>query len=78
VTGEVTHSGAIPLMPNMSVLQALASAGFTQFANLKNIYILRTENGQQVKIPFNYKEVVKGRRPDQNIPLKPGDTIVVP
>jgi polysaccharide export outer membrane protein len=65
-------------MPNMSVLQALASAGFTQFANLKNIYILRTENGQQVKIPFNYKEVVKGRRPDQNIPLKPGDTIVVP
>ncbi|HWW13921.1 MAG TPA: polysaccharide biosynthesis/export family protein [Candidatus Dormibacteraeota bacterium] len=78
VTGEVTHTGAIALMPNMTVLQALASAGFTQFANLKNIYILRTENGQQVRIPFNYKEVVKGRRPEQNIPLKPGDTIVVP
>ena len=78
VTGEVTHTGAIALMPNMTMLQALASAGFTQFANLKAIYLLRTENGLQVKLPFNYKEVVKGRHPEQNIFLKPGDTIVVP
>jgi polysaccharide biosynthesis/export protein len=78
VTGEVTHTGPIALMPNMTMLQALASAGFTQFANLKGIYLLRTENGQQVKLPFNYKEVVKGRHPEQNIMLKPGDTVVVP
>ena len=76
--GEVTHTGAMPLIPNMTVLQALASAGFTQFANTKGIYILRTENGKQQKIPFNYKQVIKGESMEQNIPLKPGDTIVVP
>jgi len=78
VTGEVTHSGPMNLLPHMTVLQALAEAGFTQFANLKSIYLLRTENGQQVKIPFNYKDVVKGNHPEQNIALKPGDTVVVP
>jgi polysaccharide export outer membrane protein len=78
VTGEVTHSGAMPLLPSMTVLQALSSAGFTQFANVKGVYLLRTENGRQVKLPFNYKEVVKGNHPEQNIMLKPGDTVVVP
>jgi polysaccharide export outer membrane protein len=78
VTGEVIHTGPMVLLPHMTVLQALAQAGFTQFANPKNIYVLRTENGKQVKLPFNYKEVVKGNHPEQNIELKPGDTIVVP
>jgi len=78
VTGEVVHSGPMPLLPHMTMLQALAQAGFTQFANLKGIYLLRTENGKQDKLPFNYKEVVKGNHPEQNIVLKPGDTLVVP
>jgi len=78
VTGEVLHTGAINLLPHMTVLQALSNAGFTQFANMKGIYILRTVNGQQQRIPFNYKDVVKGRHPEQNIELKAGDTIVVP
>jgi polysaccharide export outer membrane protein len=78
VTGEVTHTGAMPLLPNMTMLQALATSGFTQFANRKAIYLLRMENGKQVKLPFNYREVVKGRNPEQNILLKPGDTVVVP
>jgi polysaccharide biosynthesis/export protein len=78
VTGEVAHTGAMPLLPNMTMLQALAAAGFTQFANLKGIYVLRMENGKQVKLPFNYREVIKGNHPEQNIPLKPGDTVVVP
>src|SRR5215471_10610953 len=78
VTGEVLHTGPMPLLPNMTILQALSAAGFTQFANLKNIYLLRTENGRQVKMPFNYKEVVKGNHPEQNFMLKPGDTVVVP
>jgi polysaccharide biosynthesis/export protein len=78
VTGEVVHSGPITLLPHMTVLQALAQAGFTQFANIKAIYLLRTENGKQEKLPFNYKEVVKGNHPEENILLKPGDTLVVP
>lgn len=79
VTGEVTRAGAFPLLPNMTVLQALSSSGgFTQFARLKNIYLLRIEDGKQVKLPFNYKEAVNGKKPEQNVLLQPGDVIVVP
>ena len=79
LTGEVNHPGALPLLPNMTVLQALSSAGgFTQFAKLKSIYIMRTENGKQVRHPFNYKEVVKGNLAEQNMLLQPGDVIVIP
>jgi len=79
VLGEVLHTGPMPLLPHMTMLQALSTAGFTQFANLKAIYLLRVqENGQQTKLPFNYKEAIKGRGTQQNIVLKPGDTIVVP
>src|SRR5258708_1660355 len=47
VTGEVSRAGAYPLLPQMTVLQALSSSGgFTQFARLKNIHILRTVNGE--------------------------------
>jgi polysaccharide export outer membrane protein len=63
----------------MTVLTALAGAGgFTQFAKTKKIHILRTENGVQKKFKFNYNEVIKGNRAEENILLKPGDTIVVP
>jgi polysaccharide biosynthesis/export protein len=78
VSGEVLHSGPIQLLPHMTMLQALSQAGFNQFANLKGIYLLRTENGKQERIPFNYKDVIKGNHPEQNIMLKPGDTVVVP
>lgn len=79
VTGEVLKAGAYALLPNMTVLQALSSSGgFTQFARIKNIYVLRTENGKQTKVPFNYKEAVSGKNPGQNIELLPGDVIVVP
>jgi polysaccharide export outer membrane protein len=75
---EVLHPGSTVLQPNMTVLQALASSGFTQFANTKGIYILRTENGKQQKIAVNYRSLIKGESIDKNIVLKPGDTVVVP
>lgn len=79
VTGEVTRPGAFPLLPNMTILQALSSSGgFTQFARLKNIYVLRMEDGKQVKHPFNYKDAISGKHPEQNIMLEGGDVIVVP
>jgi polysaccharide biosynthesis/export protein len=76
--GEVLHPGALNLLPNMTVLQALASCGFTQFANTKGIYVLRNDGGKQKKISVPYKKLIKGEAMDQNIILKPGDTIVVP
>jgi len=79
ILGEMTRPGAYPLLPGMTVLQALSSAGgFTPFANMKKIYVLRSDGGKQEKFPFNYKEVVKGKNADQNIVLKAGDQIVVP
>jgi polysaccharide export outer membrane protein len=79
ILGEVNRAGAYPLLPNMTLLQGLSSAGgFTQFANLKKIYMFRMENGKQVKYPFNYKDVLSGKATDQNVVLKAGDTIVVP
>ena len=66
-------------IPGMTVLQAISSGGgFTQYARTKAIYVLRNENGKQVKYPFNYKDVLGGKKPEQDIALKAGDTIVVP
>lgn len=78
LTGEVIKSGAMPMLPNMTVLQALSSAGLNQFARTKGIYILRVENGKQEKLPVNYRKLVKGQDIEQNYRLQPGDTIVVP
>lgn len=79
VTGEVTHPGALPLLPSMTVLQALSSTGgFTQFARLSSIYVLRTASGKKVKYPFDYKDVVAGKKQGQDIELQPGDVVVVP
>jgi polysaccharide export outer membrane protein len=77
LVGEVTHTGATPLLPNMTVLQALSSAGLNQFAKTKGIYVLRMVNGKQEKLPVNYRRLIKGDVA-QNYPLLPGDTVVVP
>ena len=62
ILGEVARPGAYPLLPQMTFLQALSSAGgFTTFANPKKIYLLRQENGNQEKHSFNYKEVIAGK-----------------
>jgi polysaccharide biosynthesis/export protein len=78
MVGEVLHAGPMSMLPNMTVLQALSSAGLSQFANTKKIYVLRTVAGKEQKMPVNYRELVKGGSIDQNYVLQPGDTIVVP
>jgi polysaccharide biosynthesis/export protein len=79
VIGEVTRPGAYPLLPGMTILQAISSAGgLTQFANSKKIFLMRNENHIQTKYPFSYKEVLDGRKAEENLPVKAGDTIVVP
>jgi polysaccharide export outer membrane protein len=77
LVGEVSHVGATTMLPNMTVLQALSSAGLNQFAKTKGIYVLRTQNGKQEKLPVNYRKLIKGDV-QQNYVLQAGDTIVVP
>lgn len=79
ILGQVTRGGAYPLVPDMTVMQALSIAGgFTPYANVKKIYVMRKENGADKIFAVNYKEVISGHKTEQNIQLKPGDTIVVP
>src|SRR5271169_3376964 len=76
--GEVAKKGPVEMTPGMTLLEAISSAGgLTDFANAKKIYILRKESGTQQKIPVHYKEALKGDNA-LNVPLKTGDTIVVP
>lgn len=79
ILGEVNRAGAFGLLPGMTVLEALSSGGgFSMFAHVKKIYVLRKVNGKVEKYPFNYKDVIHGKSPEQNIVLKAGDTIIVP
>src|SRR6266852_886470 len=62
INGEVLHPGPMTMLPSMTVLQALSSAGLNQFAKIKGIYVLRIENGKQQKLPVNYKKLLKGEQ----------------
>ena len=78
VMGEVNSAGPQPLKGDMTVLQALAAAGgFKDFANTKNIRVLRRgAAGVQTTLAFNYKDAIRGIA--KPIVLQPGDTIIVP
>jgi len=79
ILGQVARGGAYPLVPDMTAVQALSIAGgLTPFAKRTKIYVMRIEKGENKRFPINYKEVISGHKPEQNIQLKPGDTIVVP
>lgn len=80
ILGYIAKPGSYSLTLAPTVLDAIAQAGgFKDFAKEKSIYILRTNpNGSESRLPFNYKAVIKGKHPEQNIKLQPHDTIVVP
>jgi polysaccharide biosynthesis/export protein len=79
VIGKVNNPGVFPIFMDTSVMQMLSMAeGLNPFASETNIHILRTVNETTQKIPFNYKEVLKGNNLEQNIILQRGDVIVVP
>jgi polysaccharide export outer membrane protein len=79
ITGMVGKSGAFPLTSPTTVAQLISVAGGLQeFADAKNIMIVRTENGRQVAYKFNFKDFSRGKNLAQDIELKPGDQIIVP
>ena len=79
VTGQVKTPGAHALNAPLTVMQALALAGgLLEYADEKNITILRVTADGTSSLKFNYKDVAKGKNLAQNVVLKPGDTVVVP
>jgi polysaccharide export outer membrane protein len=79
ITGEVNKPGPYPLAGPTTVLQLIAMAGgLREYANGKNIILMRTENNNPVSLVFNYQDVIARKNLKQNVELKPGDTVVVP
>jgi len=80
ILGRVMKPGSYPLLATTTILDAIAEAGgFQDFAKQKGIYILRRNpQGVETRIPFNYKDVIRGKHTEENILVKPNDTIVVP
>ncbi len=79
IIGKVNKPGDMPAGRFVDVLQALSMAGgLTPFAAENRIQILRRDGGRQISIPFNFGEVRRGVRMEQNILLRAGDTVLVP
>lgn len=79
ITGQVERAGPYPISGPTTVLQLLAMAGgLREFADGKNIVIMRNEGANSTNFSFNYKDVIKGKNLKQNIVLRPGDTVIVP
>ena len=79
VYGQVGRAGAYSLVEHKTVLEALAEAGgLATFAKRRSIYVLRQVDNKQVRIPFNYNDALKAKKPDANFELYPGDIVVVP
>ncbi len=79
IVGQVSKPGRYPILRPMTVLEALSTAGgFQEFAKPSKIYVLHQVNGNTVRLPFHYNDVLKGKRLNENIGVNDGDTIVVP
>jgi len=79
ITGNVAKPSTYPLADGMTVLQLIAvGGGLLEFADSKNIVVVRKEEGRDMFFKFNYKDVSRQKKLDQNIILKPGDTVIVP
>ena len=79
VTGEVTKPGSYPIVNGqMSIIQAIAMAGgLTEFANKKDIRVLRKNGVGMETLRFNYKEVLNDETRREPLQLHPGDTVIV-
>jgi polysaccharide biosynthesis/export protein len=80
VMGKVNKPGSFDLTKPTRVLDAIALAGgFQEYAKQSRLYVLRPlPSGEQTMLPFNYKAVIKGKRPTENVQIQSGDTVVVP
>ncbi len=79
VIGKVNKPGEFPISMETSVIQILSMAGgLSPFASRDKIFILRQKNGETVRIPFDYWQMLKGENLEQNILLQRGDVVVVP
>ena len=78
VLGEVTVQGALNLRRRTRLLEAIAlSGGMSKFADKSDLLLLRFDDGKETRTRIDYRKVVSGEKPELNVYLKPGDTIIV-
>ena len=79
IIGKINQPGTYPLNPDMTVLQAISVAGgLAEWADKDSIRIIRRSAGKEEMLSFDYDKVISGKSLEQNILLKPNDTIIVP
>lgn len=79
IIGKINQPGTYPLNPDMTVLQAISVAGgLAEWADKDSIRIIRRSGGKEEILHFDYDKVITGKKLEQNILLKPNDTIIVP
>lgn len=79
VLGKVQKPGGINTEKPVTVLQALALAGgFQDFAKDSEMTVIRTLGKDHIVFDFNYRDVIHGKKPEQDITLRSGDVVVVP
>ncbi|HEY3176024.1 MAG TPA: polysaccharide biosynthesis/export family protein [Candidatus Polarisedimenticolia bacterium] len=79
MVGEILKPGILVLKSRTRLLQALSQAGgFTAFADRARVVVLRNAaDGKETRMEFNYRKILSGARPEDNIFLMPGDTVIV-
>jgi len=79
ITGEVNKPGPYPLSMGTTVMQAIAlSGGLGRFAAKSRIQVHRKIAGKDQVYLFDYDDFESGKNLEGDIPLQPGDVIVVP
>lgn len=79
VIGQVVHPQAIAYRQGITVLDAvLAVGGLSEYAAGNRARIVRMVDGKETDIPLRLNALVNGGDMSQNLPLKPGDVLVVP
>jgi polysaccharide export outer membrane protein len=79
ISGNVTKPGVYDAKREINILQAISMAGgFTEWAKKNKIKVFRKHGGEERVIKINYNKIISGKNPEMNIPLQPGDSIVVP
>lgn len=79
ILGEVANSGTFDIVQPLRVMQALALAGgLTEYAKKDQVVVLRQLSDREERLTLSIKDIANGKKPADNIPLQPGDTIIVP
>jgi polysaccharide export outer membrane protein len=79
IVGEATDPAAIPYRANMTLLDVMIQVkGLTRFAAGNRAQLVRNEGGKQTEIPVRLDDLIKDGDVGANVPVQPGDILIIP